>query len=141
MHAWPHTPKMMLLLWRNLQHLSAGKKSTSILHVFVEILQRYCKLAYFGTLGMCGYVHPKWYYYLVENFCVYLQAKNQLHPPWFYGDIADMQTFFGYFGHAWLHSPKIIKSEEDFKKTWMHGDFLWKTSMHSKNKLHHSLLS
>ena len=28
------------------------------------------------------------YYHLVENFQVYMQAKNQLHLPCFYGDIA-----------------------------------------------------
>ena len=37
---------------------------------------------------MPGYAHLKWYYQLVENFRVYLQAKNQLYPPRFSGDIA-----------------------------------------------------
>ena len=31
-----------------------------------------------GTLGMSGYVYVMWYYELVENIRVYLQAKNQL---------------------------------------------------------------
>ena len=37
---------------------------------------------------MAGYEHPKWYYELVENFCVYLKAKHQLHSPCFSWDIA-----------------------------------------------------
>ena len=37
------------------------------------------KLVFLGDSGMPGYVHPKLYNHLVENFCVYLQAKNQLH--------------------------------------------------------------
>ena len=64
------------------------QKIKFILHVFLEILRRYCKLIALGTLAMSGYTSPKWYYQFVENFCVYLQAKNQLHPPCFSGDIA-----------------------------------------------------
>ena len=79
---------MIVSIWKNLQHLSAGKKSTSS---FMFSL-RYCKdivnWLFFGTLGLSGYLHPKWYYHLVEYFCVYLQAKTQFHPPSFYGDIA-----------------------------------------------------
>ena len=37
-----------------------------------------------------------------------------------------MQTYFGYFGHAWLHSPKMI---------------VFNVYLHAKNKLHNSLLS
>ena len=51
-------------------------------------ITEYCKLVVFGTLGLSGYVHLKWYYCLVGNFCVYLQVKNQLHPPCFCVDIA-----------------------------------------------------
>ena len=32
---------------------------------------------------MPGFVHPKWYYQLVENVHVYLWAKIQIHPPCF----------------------------------------------------------
>ena len=41
-----------------------------------------------GTLGMPGYGQPKWYSQLVENVCISLQAKNQLYPSCFSGDIA-----------------------------------------------------
>ena len=64
------------------------QKINFILHDFYEILQRYCKLVVLGTLGMSGYTHPKRYYQFVDNFRVYLQAKNQLHPPCFSGYIA-----------------------------------------------------
>ena len=37
-----------------------------------------------------------------------------------------MQTYFGYFGYAWLHSPKMI---------------VFSVYLHAKNKLHNSLLS
>ena len=36
---------------------------------------------------MPGFAQPKLYCQFVENFCVYLQAKNLLHPPSFSGDI------------------------------------------------------
>ena len=55
------------------------QKFNFILHIFLEILQRCCKLVVLGTLGV---------YQFVENFNVYLQARNQLHPPWFSGYIA-----------------------------------------------------
>ena len=32
-------------------------------------------------MDMTGNTNPKWYYQLVENVCVYFQAKNQLKPP------------------------------------------------------------
>ena len=55
------------------------QKFNFILHVFLEILQRYCKLVILGTFGMSGYAHPKWYYQLVENFDFFLHAENELH--------------------------------------------------------------
>ena len=78
---------MIIAIWRNLSRLSLGKRSTSSYTFSHEILQRYCKLIVLGTLAMPGYANPKWYFQLVENFCVYLQAKNQLHTPCFSGDI------------------------------------------------------
>ena len=57
------------------------QKIKFILHVFLEILQRYCKLIVLGTLGIHGYTNPKSYYQLAENFGVHLQAKNLVHPP------------------------------------------------------------
>ena len=68
------------------------------------------KLVILGTLHMPGYVYPKWYYELVENFCVCLQAKKSTSNPMFFGrDCKDTQIFyFWYFGHVWLCSLKMI---------------------------------
>ena len=57
------------------------QKIKFILHVFLDILQRYCKLIVLGTLGMPGNRNPKQYCQLQENFRVYLQAKNPFDPP------------------------------------------------------------
>ena len=43
---------------------------TSILYVFLKILQRYCKVVILGTLSIPGYAHLKRYYHLLENFCL-----------------------------------------------------------------------
>ena len=65
-----------------------------------------------GTLGIPGYANPKWYYQLVENFRVYLQGKKSASPLMlFWRYCKDIQTsHFGYFGHAWLQTPKMIVS-------------------------------
>ena len=72
--------------------INLKKASTFIsrqkINFILQILERSCELAVFGTLGLSGYPHPDWYYHLVESFWIYLQAKNQLHSPCFYGDIA-----------------------------------------------------
>ena len=63
------------------------------------MLQRYCKHVALGTLGLSGYTNPKWYYQIVENVCVYAQAKNQLPTPCFSGDNAKICKFIlGAFG-------------------------------------------
>ena len=97
--------------WKN-ETGSALDWHNFILHLSFEILQRYCKLVVLGTLSMLGNVHQKWYYLLVGNFRVSLQANNQLHPPmlsWSY--CKNMPTFyFKYFGHAWLHTPRMTVS-------------------------------
>ena len=63
-------------------------KINFILPVFLEILEGYCKLAIFGYFGQACLTQPKWYYHLVENFCIYLQAEEPLYPPFFSGDFA-----------------------------------------------------
>ena len=101
---------MTVSLWRNLWGFSAGKKSTSSFTFFFMILQRYCKLFILGTLGMPGYTHPKWYYQLVENLCLSAGKKSTSSPMLFWRYWKDMQISFGYFGYAWLHTPKMIVS-------------------------------
>ena len=48
--------------------------------LFLEILQRYCKLIILGTLDKFGYAHQKQCDQSVENSYVYLQTKNQPDP-------------------------------------------------------------
>ena len=81
---------MIASIWIKLWCSFAGKKS---IPSFTFSL-RYCKditIAILGFLGMPGYTHPKGYYHLVEHFRVYLQAKNQLHPTRFCGDITKIR--------------------------------------------------
>ena len=87
------------------------QKINFILHNFTEISQRYCNLVILSTLGMSGYVHSKWYYQLVENFRVFLQAKKWTSlPTFFWRYCKDMKTsYFGYFEHAWLCTHKMIE--------------------------------
>ena len=50
-----------------------------------------------SLLGDSGYTNTNWYYPPVEKFCVYLLAKNQLHPSSFWGDNAKIlkTSYFG----------------------------------------------
>ena len=60
----------------------------------------YYKLFSLGTLGKACYTDLK-YYHLVENFRIYLQAKKQFNPMFFWRYCIDMQTsYFRYFGHV-----------------------------------------
>ena len=91
------TPKVLLSTYRKLLCLSAGKEINLISHAFLEILQ-ISKLLTLGTLGISGYKPPKRQYSLIENFDVYLHAKNKLHhslPSW---DI----TFWKILQFDWL---------------------------------------
>ena len=82
------------------------QKIKFILPVFLEIFQIYCKLVILSTLDKPGYT--KWYYYLVENFRIYLQIKEQLHPTWFSGDIAKIckLLILGTLGMSGYAHPK-----------------------------------
>ena len=51
-------PKLIISTCRNILCLSGFKISASSL-LFLEILQRYCKLVTLGALGMPGYGHRK----------------------------------------------------------------------------------
>ena len=70
----------LMLIWM--------QKINFITHFSLKILQKNSKPAILCTLGMPGYANAKWYYHLVENIRVYLQAKNEVHSPRFSGDIA-----------------------------------------------------
>ena len=95
---WPHTLKMTVSIWRNLS-CSCRQKINFILKVSFEILQRDCKLNIYGTLGTPGYAHPS------------ADKKSTLSLMFFWRYWKIIQTYyFGYFGHAWQHTPKIIVS-------------------------------
>ena len=103
----PGPSKMIVSIWRNFWCIFK-QKINFILPVFVEILQSYRKLVILGTWAKTGYAYPKWYYHLVENFCIYLPAKKQLDPQRFSGDTAKICKLFilGTLGmYGYLH-PK-----------------------------------
>ena len=75
-HAWPHTPKMMVSIWRNLWCLSKSKKSSS----FFPFALRYCKDTtnlLFWVLWECLTIsHKKSQHQSVGNFHAYLHAEK-----------------------------------------------------------------
>ena len=87
------------------------QKINFITHLFFKMLKEIANII-LGNLGMPGHAHLKWLYQFEETFDVYLQTENQLHPSHFPWDIAKiLQTSnFGYFGNAWLLTPKVILS-------------------------------
>ena len=96
---------MIVWLWRNLWQLSAGKNQVHPL-LFLEILQRNCKIVFLGTLGMSGYFYK--YYQFVENFCAYLQEKNQFYTPCFSGDTAKIcKLILGTLDMSGYKQPKL----------------------------------
>ena len=111
-HAWAHTPKMIVSIWRNLWCLSSGKKSTSS---FTFCLRYSIDIAnlLFWVLWVCLATHTQSDTINLKktSACIFIQ-KNQLHSPHFSGDIAKVMptSYFQYFGHAWLRTPKLIAS-------------------------------
>ena len=75
-HAWLYIRKVIQSVCRKVLCLSPGKKSASSPMLF----WRYCKICkpIMGNLDMPGYTHPKWKNQLVEDFSVYLHAKNKV---------------------------------------------------------------
>ena len=63
---------------------------------------------------------------LQKTFMFISRQKLNFIPHALMEDCKYIQTYFGYFGHAWLHSPKMI---------------VFNVYLHAKNKLHNSLLS
>ena len=97
--------KWHLKIW----HLSAGKKSTSsftfsLSYFFIAKILWTC-FGYFGHARLCT---QKWYYQFIENFCDYLQVRNQFHPPCFSED--------------WVSAFWHITWEPEFFQIW---DWWW----------------
>ena len=96
------------------------QKINLITHFFLKILQRNKKCVildnlgmpgHLSTLGMPDYAHPKLYYQLAKNVCLFADKKSTSSHMLFLQYFKDMQTScFKYFGHAWLHTPKMIVS-------------------------------
>ena len=84
------------------------QKINFILHDFLEILQKYCKLVVLSTLGMSGGAHSKWYYRLAENLWLSAGKNSTSSLMLFWRYCEDMQIYVGYFEYTWLHSSKII---------------------------------
>ena len=101
---------MTVSIWKKPSTFVTRQKINFILYVFLEILQRYCKLVISGTLDMSGYAQPKWYYHLEEKLCLYAGKKSTSSPVLLWRYCKDMQTYFGYFRHNWSHLPKVIVS-------------------------------
>ena len=119
---------MIIADWRNLLHLSLGKRSSSSLTFSL----RYCKLIVLGTLGMPGYVIPKWYYQLVENFRLICRQKINFTPPPPNAFLGILQRYANVFWVLW--ACLIAHTQND-------SISLLKTLMFTKNTPHHSLLS
>ena len=79
-HDWPCPPKLMVSTCRKIWCLSAWQKKKIIPHIFLEMLQRYCKLVILRTLEMPGYGQKKRWYQLVESFDIYFHTKIKFMP-------------------------------------------------------------
>ena len=102
--------------------LNCWQKINFLLHVFLQIFQRYCKVVVLGTFGMPGYAHPKWYYQLIETSRVNLQAKINFIPNAFRETLLRYANFlFWYFGHTRLHKPNF----------WQYASLQWNMSFFS----------
>ena len=98
--------------WRNLWHLSVGKRSSSSftfsLRYYKDILQTYC-FRYFGH----DWLYKPKVILLTWRTLLFLFAGKKSTSPLmlFWRYCKDMETsYFGYFGHAWLDTPKMIAS-------------------------------
>ena len=98
---------MIVSIWKKPSTFISRQKINFILHVFHEILQR----VIFGTLGLSGYAHPKWYYHLVENFCVYLQAKINFIPHAF------MEILHSYVNLFWVLWACLVTLTQNYSIT------------------------
>ena len=106
---------MIVLTWRNLWCLSAGKNQLhpSFLLDIAKILQT----CYFRYLGKPGYTHPKWYNQLVEKLCLktVCRQKTALSPS-FSGDIVKIHKpiLLGNLGMYGYANPKICMPKTNF---------------------------
>ena len=76
--------------------------------MFLEILQRYCKLVVLGTLEMPAYPSQSLQSNCWKFSCSSAGKKSVSYLMLFWRYCKDKQTSYSrYFGHAWLHIPKM----------------------------------
>ena len=80
-HVWPHTPKMIVSIWRNIWCFSASKISTSSF-LFSRILQT-CYFGYFGQ----AWLHTSKMILPPCRKVLHLSGGKKNHRPCFSGDI------------------------------------------------------
>ena len=89
--------------------LICRQKTKFILHIFLEILQRYCKLIVLGALGV-PVNKPK----VIQSTCrkssCLFTGKNQLHPPCSTGDISKISKHLILDTYEWSHTPNMVVS-------------------------------
>ena len=130
-------PKVLKSTDMKLLCLSASKKLTSFLTSFQRYCKDIANLLFWELSECCTITIKKYQYQFLASFHAYLHVKNQLHhslltqhipkkqqnafvficwqkinfiPMLLWRYCKDMQTYFGYFGHAWLQSTKMIVS-------------------------------
>ena len=109
-HAWPHTPKMIIAIWRNLWHLSVRKRSTSSFMLSLRYYKDIVNLL-FWVLWACLAMQTQCDTITFRKLSFLLGGKKSTSPTpmLFCRYCKDMQTtHFEYFQHAWLHKPKMI---------------------------------
>ena len=109
-HAWPHTPKMIIAIWRNLWHLSVRKRSLSSFMLSLRYYKDIVNLL-FWVLWACLAVQTQRDTITFRKLSFLLGGKKSTspNPILFCRYCKDMQTtHFEYFQHAWLHTPKMI---------------------------------
>ena len=99
------------------------QKINFILHDFLEILRK--------VLWACLETHTQSDTIVLQKIFGYLQAKIQLHPPCFFGNIAKICKFIsGTLSiPGYTHLKLLYQTVDDFNGY-----------LHAKYKLHHSLL-
>ena len=117
-HTWSHTFKRKVSIGKTFDVYLQKKKSTSSFTFSLRYCKRYWNLVTLGTLKMPGYAQPKWYYQFVENLCVYLLAKNQLHFQCFSADIAKICKLL------WLSNRTLKLEKQNFVKYGTGGEIL-----------------
>ena len=96
-HAWAHNPKMIVSIWRNLWCLSSTSSFTFCLRYRIDIANLLL------VLWVCLYTYTQTDTINLKKTSAFIFIqKNQLHPPYFSGNISKiMQTsYFEYFWHA-----------------------------------------